>query len=217
MPIPPSPQGSQFRDRRIPPRLMLQMLVVLGGTDPLVWRRIRVPATCSFWDLHVAIQDAMGWEDRHLHEFEVLDPRSGTVLRLGIPDPDGGDDRGLVAGWTEFPLDYAVGSTPPMQYTYDMGDDWRHAVIFEGFEQSPGRRKLKPECVAGAGACPPEDAGGVHNYAELLAALGDRSHPEHQVAREWLGEGFDPSTFAPADVRFDDPRKRWRIAFGGGA
>ena len=216
MSTPPGPQGLQFRGRRIPPRLMLQMLVVLGGTDPLVWRRIRVPATSSFWDLHVAIQDAMGWQDRHLHEFEVLDPRSGTVLRLGIPDPDGGDDGRLVAGWTHFPLDYAVGSTPPMQYTYDMGDDWRHAVVFEGFEQSPGRGELTPGCVAGGGACPPEVAGGVRNYAELLAASRDASHPGHEEARGWLGEGFDPSTFAPADVRFDDPRKRWRIAFGGG-
>ena len=40
-----------------------------------VWRRIVVPAGYTFWDLHVAIQDAMGWEDRHLHEFRLDDPR----------------------------------------------------------------------------------------------------------------------------------------------
>jgi hypothetical protein len=33
---------------------------VLTGTDPLIWRRIQVPLDHSFWDLHVAIQDAMG-------------------------------------------------------------------------------------------------------------------------------------------------------------
>ena len=38
-----------------------QFLVVLANTDPLVWRRIKVPDGYSFWDLHVAIQDAMGW------------------------------------------------------------------------------------------------------------------------------------------------------------
>jgi hypothetical protein len=31
-----------------------------------------VPAAYSFWDLHVAIQDAMGWHDVHLHEFRVV-------------------------------------------------------------------------------------------------------------------------------------------------
>lgn len=38
------------------PKLVYQFLVVLSGTDPLVWRRIQVPEKYSFWDLHVAIQ-----------------------------------------------------------------------------------------------------------------------------------------------------------------
>jgi hypothetical protein len=51
----------------VPPHVF-QRLVVLAGTDPLVWRSIQVPETYSFWDLHVAIQDAMGWKDCHLDE-----------------------------------------------------------------------------------------------------------------------------------------------------
>ena len=78
----------QPRGGPVPPGLMLQYLVVLAGTNPLVWRRIQVPATYSFWDLHVAIQDAMGWLDCHLHRFRVLDPGSGTAMLLGIPDSD---------------------------------------------------------------------------------------------------------------------------------
>ena len=46
-----------------------QFLIVLPNTEPLVWRRIQVPESYSLWDLHVAIQDAMGWSDCHLHEF----------------------------------------------------------------------------------------------------------------------------------------------------
>jgi hypothetical protein len=49
-----------------------QVLIVLARTEPLVWRRIQVPSGYSFWDLHVAIQDAMGWQDYHLHEFVVV-------------------------------------------------------------------------------------------------------------------------------------------------
>jgi hypothetical protein len=44
-----------------------QLLIVLADSDPLIWRRIQVPASYSFWDLHIAIQDAMGWFDCHLH------------------------------------------------------------------------------------------------------------------------------------------------------
>ena len=54
-----------------------QCLIVLPRTDPLVWRRIQVPESYSFWDLHVAIQDAMGWKDYHLNEFTLVEPRTG--------------------------------------------------------------------------------------------------------------------------------------------
>ena len=202
-------------DEPVPPGLMLQYLVVLAGTDPLVWRRVRVPAAYTFWDLHVALQDAMGWLDYHLHLFQVLDPRSGTVMTLGIPDPDELDSPSVTADWTESPLDFASEGAPPIQYTYDFGDDWRHAVIFEGFEQS-GRRDAKPECVGGAGACPPEDCGGSHGYARLLAALADPNHPEHGQFTEGVGGPLDPSFFSVTDVQFDDPKKRWHIAFDGG-
>ena len=53
-----------------------QFKVSLKGIRPLIWRRIQVPETYSFWDLHVAIQDSMGWSDYHLHHFEIENPRS---------------------------------------------------------------------------------------------------------------------------------------------
>ena len=107
------------------PKLVHQFLIVLTGTDPLVWRRIQVPQRYSFWDLHVAIQDAMGWLDYHLHEFRVVEPRSGTTMLIGLSDPDGFDERSVTPDWTEFPLDYTSGSPPPIQYAYDFGDDWQ--------------------------------------------------------------------------------------------
>jgi hypothetical protein len=69
--VPFSPRRS--RTGRQTPDYVHQFLVVLCGTDPLVWRRIQVLSGYSFWDLHVALQDAMGWEDRHLHEFRFFD------------------------------------------------------------------------------------------------------------------------------------------------
>jgi hypothetical protein len=73
------------RPRRGPdPELVHQFLVVLAHTDPVIWRRIQVPGDYSFWDLHVAIQDAMGWLDYHLHEFTVSDPEAGDWCVLGV-------------------------------------------------------------------------------------------------------------------------------------
>jgi len=64
-----------------------QFKITLKGTKPPIWRRIQVPATYSFYDLHVAIQDAMGWMDSHLHEFTVVHPTNPIVKELSV-SPD---------------------------------------------------------------------------------------------------------------------------------
>lgn len=53
---------------------LLRLRVELIGIQPPMGRDILVPARYSFWDLRVAILDAMGWEEDHLHEFRVRDP-----------------------------------------------------------------------------------------------------------------------------------------------
>jgi len=67
-----------------------QFKITLRDIKPPIWRRIQVPETYTFWDLHVAIQDAMGWSDYHLHEFEMVDPSTGLKVNIGIPDEDFG-------------------------------------------------------------------------------------------------------------------------------
>ena len=58
-----------------------------------MWRRIQVPERYSFWDLHVAIQDAMGWKDYHLHELRMFDEAAQTLVSIGIPTGEEADDR----------------------------------------------------------------------------------------------------------------------------
>ena len=65
-----------------------QFKVALQYCEKPVWRRILVPENYSFWDLHVAIQDAMGWYDCHLHEFEMIDPKFGERVVIGSPNEE---------------------------------------------------------------------------------------------------------------------------------
>jgi hypothetical protein len=201
--------------RRARPKLVHQFLVVLTGIDPLVWRRIQVPETYSFWDLHVAIQDAMGWLDYHLHEFRLLDADEKRVVSIGIPTDDDPEDRPVIAGW-EVPVsrffDRRGLHAPPAMYAYDFGDDWEHALVHEGVGSAESSFTY-PRCISGARRCPPEDCGGVHGYAEFLEALADADHPEHAAMRRWSGGAYDPSVFDPKAVVFGDPRKRWKKAF----
>ena len=206
--------ASRRTPRRKRPRVELvhQFLVVLANTDPLVWRRIEVPDGYSFWGLHVAIQDAMGWLDYHLHEFSVLHPSTGRVQRIGIPDQDDLDDRPLLADWQVQITEYFTEGGPPALYVYDFGDDWRHLLAYEGASTLEASVTY-PRCLAGARACPPEDCGGVHGYAEFLAAVANPKHPEHAELLAWAGGHFDPDTFDRAAVSFDDPEDRWKRAF----
>lgn len=44
-------------------RPVLQFKITLQGIVPSIWQRIQISDLCSYWDLHVAIQDAMDWLD----------------------------------------------------------------------------------------------------------------------------------------------------------
>lgn len=191
-----------------------QFKVVLIGVDPPVWRRIQVPASYTFWDLHVAIQDAMGWWDYHLHEFEILNPATGDRDRIGIPSDEYSPELQWLAGW-EIPISaYFSPQNPDALYTYDFGDDWHHSVTLE--DVLPRDPDVEyPCCLAGERACPPEDCGGVYGYADFLEAIRNPRHEEHDRMLEWVGFSFDADHFDPEEVAFDDPDQRWRIAFGG--
>src|SRR6266699_1666714 len=74
--------------RQVKPRFVFQFLIELNRVRPRVWRRLQVRDNYSFWDLHVAIQDAMGWLDCHLHEFRIRQSKSGPEMLIGIPDDE---------------------------------------------------------------------------------------------------------------------------------
>lgn len=84
--------------------------------------------------------------------------------------------------------------------------------MYEGLESAEPALKY-PRCVSGARRCPPEDCGGVHGYAEFLTAISDPKNPEYASMLEWVGGHYDPDAFDPTTVVFEDPRKRWKIAF----
>jgi hypothetical protein len=192
------------------PQWVHQFLVVLTGTQPLVWRRIQVPQTATYWDLHVAIQDAMGWEDMHLHEFRLGIPKDGLGIRVGIDEEDDDVDCPLAFSWErEISEDFGRPyDRPAMTYHYDFGDDWLHGVIHEGTAM-PARPFRHALCLAGERACPPEDCGGLSGFADVLHAV---AHPEEADADlvAWLPRGYDPARFDPAAVKFSNPRTRLR-------
>lgn len=80
------------------------------------------------------------------------------------------------------------------RYEYDFGDGWEHEVLLEKILPVAAGVQY-PRCLKGKRACPPEDCGGAWGYEDLLKALADKNHPDHEMYLEWLGGEFDPEEF----------------------
>lgn len=190
----------------------LRFRIELRDIAPPIWRRIDVPGNYSFWDLHVAIQDAMGWLDYHLHAFRSPDSGGTESPEIGIPDEEEFmTSRQTIAGW-KVPISSRFDRPGQMMvYEYDFGDGWIHDVVLEKIITGDDSQRVA--CVGGQRACPPEDCGGTWGYQTLLEAMTDPHHEQHEDLMNWIGGEFDSEDFVPTKVTFDDPQERWIRAF----
>jgi hypothetical protein len=168
---------------------MLQLRIALLNVKPPVWRRVVVSDNLTFLQLHDVIQVAMGWEDCHMHEFEVGKQNIGTASQ----EESFFSDKAVLPESKHRLGELLVGHKK-FRYWYDFGDDWWHEITIE--KLSPASENDPPvRLLEGENACPPEDCGGPCGYSTLCAALTDTSHPEHEEFLEWLGDDFDPKYF----------------------
>ena len=195
-----------------PERRIYDFNVTLLETEPAIWRRIQVPEKYSFWDLHVAIQDSMGWLDCHLHAFRF--GKVGATQEIGIPDDEGFSDIETLPGW-EVPIKDYFEIGKRCTYEYDFGDGWIHELTLQDIVQAQKGKKY-PTCLDGAMACPPEDCGGIPGYYRIIEVFSDPDDEEYEELVSWLGHPFDPKAFDPSHVKFDNPKKRWDYAFSNG-
>lgn len=180
-----------------------QFKITLWETSPKIWRRIQVPEQYSFRDLHVAIQDAMGWMGGHMHQFETIDPKTGEIVLIGVPYGEGNvvpEETAKIASYFLSPKDGAG-------YEYDFGDSWEHVIILEKILPAVAKTRY-PRCIAGKRACPPEDCGGTPGFENFLKIIANPNHEEYKEYIEWLGYVFNPAYFDPKSVRFRHPKGR---------
>jgi hypothetical protein len=179
------------RGGRRPAKRCLQLRIRLFEVRPPIWRRVLVPTTITLDRLHAVVQEAMGWSDMHLHEFGLGRDRWGDV--------DIEDNDGRLLDEFDVRLRPLVAPGHRLHYRYDLGDDWRHEIVIEG-EVDGIAGELYPLCLDGAGACPPEDCGGISGFRELLEALAHPRTRRHRDLLRWLGGPFDPSAFSVEEV-----------------
>lgn len=196
------------------PQQHVQLKITLEGTEPKIWRRFAIDDSLTFHELHQILQMVMGWENCHAYEF--------TVDKMHIK---GEGDAGYCIDlmWQRFQSETdAISAKKTMvkdllkkekqkfTYTYDLGDCWRHSAVVEKI--LPKGDKQCPILLDGARACPPEDAGGVYGYRELLEIRKDPSHELYQERIvDWLNEDFDPEYFDVDELNDALQNLRWNI------
>ncbi len=209
-----------FRNRRNQPAPMpekpkaIRFRIKLCDFKHEVWRVLDVPADMRLSHFHVALQITMGWQNVHCHEFKTeracyLNPRE-----MDGQEGDALDERHItLAQFLQDPLNHKF------VYRYDFGDCWDHAIELETIRDFDGPTST-PRCIAGAGACPPEDCGGSPGYERCRAAFelrgqlwtdnvtGTRLNQETVDLLRWMGN-WDP-------LRFDLPavNRKLKARFG---
>mgnify|MGYP002279009582 CR=1 FL=1 len=161
--------------------------VELEHIEPVIWRRLLVPARITLPKLHDLLQVAMGWTDSHLHCFHIGERTFGMagadLEELGMLD-----ERRRT-------LESVLGdSLREFVYEYDFGDGWRHWIEVERVAR-PNPDWFYPLCIAGERAAPPDDVGGPPGYEQFLAAIKDSAHEDHDSMLTWVGGAFDPEGF----------------------
>ncbi|MGH1436637.1 MAG: plasmid pRiA4b ORF-3 family protein [Lewinella sp.] len=155
-------------------------ITLQGSSKPPIWRQILVASTINFQELHAIIQGAMGWTNSHLHAF--TDSRRNFFI--GIPDNSGMMD--VTDGRTKKINTLLKKEKDHVLYEYDFGDGWIHTIELQKI--LPVDDKLRyPYLLKGKGSCPPEDCGGIWGYYNMVEAINDPKHPEHEDLVEWTG------------------------------
>lgn len=164
---------------------LFELDVRLQEIEPPIWRRLEVPGSLSLEDVHYAIQVAMGWTNSHLHQFKIGDKHYGMADVDDTGDLELEDER-------EYRLEDLVEAGAIFVYEYDFGDGWEHDVTVKNV--TTVTKPPRSRCVAGARACPPEDCGGSSGYDNLLQALANPDHEEHDSLVTWSND-FKPERF----------------------
>ena len=180
---------------------------------PPVWRRIVIPGNFTFHDLHNTIQSAFGWWDEHLYQFQRHPFDGGWTVK----EPDDEDDN-----WGERPEDARETNVltfiqhmglEKFVYVYDFGDSWVHDITVEQIDHDTNLDH--PVCLAGKGACPPEDCGGPWGYEELKEEMDKDEINEFDLEEvneelesitagsEWSGDMIDSMWDEENDMPLD--------------
>ncbi|MCI1187356.1 plasmid pRiA4b ORF-3 family protein [Hymenobacter sp. DH14] len=188
---------------------LLQLKIALRYLRPPIWRRVEVPDTLTFWELHFVLQILFDWQNSHLFEFRQGRGSINDFLTGSPPVLPGDADN--MPEWQldprETTLDEVLAKPKDkLTYVYDFGDYWEHDIVVEKvIPLAAGHPTPAVRCLTGKRAAPPEDIGGFPGYEQLLDVLAEKAVGKRKrMPAEYAGLGkFDSEEFALAEYNLD--------------
>ena len=165
--------------------------IELDKSPVKIVRKEIVPKTINLLQLHLIIQEAMGWEN--LTPFEFNDIKWSSIYRFGLPAEF---DDGEVKAAHEVSFEELNEMSPKkFWYWYNFIDDWWHKVSFQKISKKDQKIIDQAQsdviCLFAIGACPPEHCGGVKGYSRFLEAINDPQHLDYTKLRNTLSINGD--------------------------
>ena len=184
-----------------------EIKITVKNISPPIWRKIVLPANITFETLHHIFQTALGWENRHLHEFSfkglglcitsdaqaVKEYESSQNEKKNkmqnTNQPDISEKSRIVLASAATPIEPCLEKEPKFTYTYDFGDAWQHTVeLIQVLENIP---HPFAQVTAFRGKQLPEDCGGPDGYTLLYKWLETASPEQRQQMQAWQPIPYD--------------------------
>ncbi len=163
---------------------IFEIEITLAEIEPPIRRKVAVADDFTLAQLHDVIQTAMGWENAHLHSFQI----GNTEY-----ESHDWDDETMGLDESRYRLAAVLSRTGvKFLYVYDFGDNWIHLcrVARAG---PPDAGQQYPVCLEGERNGPPEDCGGPWGYMDIVEVLAKGPQTEEQEDMlDWLGDEYDP-------------------------
>lgn len=151
-----------------------------GISEPEIWRRVLVPDTCTFNDLHGVIHLVFEWSDGYPYQFFPSGKGSTPVITLPrYADGKPVDDATAIKLSKYFKH---VGDS--FVYTQDTGDNWLHKITLEA---KTDNILEYPVCTAWSGMRPPEKCGGYFGFERIKEVMKNPDSPEAVKIRTHYG------------------------------
>ena len=160
-----------------------ELKISLSGIKPTIYRTIQIEENRTFFELHAAIQIAFGWENSHLHIFEIGDDR------IGMSDFDEFEDDHTIEEKTIRLFQTGLNEKDKFEYIYDFGDHWVHEIQVTKILEP--KKTFYPKCIKGAMNRPPEDCGGIYGFEDF------------KEMKTWYGRMYDEELFLKDQINED--------------